>query len=69
MSLINRKRTPTILKIKEEFMCLIGIHKHCVKHYDLRKNKTIQYVYCQSSGKLIKKIHIEDSPLKTTYDK
>jgi len=63
--MFDRKRTPTLKRIKEELQCLFGYHKHCIRHYE--KKGAIQYVYCQGSGKLIKKQHQEDSPLKIRF--
>lgn len=65
--MLNKKRTPMLFKIKEELQCLLGYHKHCIRHYETQG--VIQYVYCQVSGKLIKKLHQEDSPLKIRFTK
>jgi len=65
---LNRKRVPTLCKIWEEICCLIGWHKYCVKHYGEKKG-LIQEVFCQHSDKLIKRVHVEDSPVKITFTK
>ena len=65
--MFDRKRTPTLKKIKEELQCLLGYHKHCTRHYSTKGST--QYIYCQTSGKLIKKLHQEDSPLKIRFTK
>lgn len=65
--MFDKKRTPTLKKIKEEIQCLIGYHKHCVRHY--KTGGSTHKVYCRASGKFIKGVHPEDSPVKIRFSK